>query len=228
LYIESVDLGLNHNGTAFFDDLGLTYNGDGSEQEVVSIIGGTDCLASGLTYECLGGYDAHYSVDRLQSNGSSLLFSSEDGFGRMFIKDDEGYNAISSSVLIASLASSDSLNIRAYLMAEMVNTFLGYNPSTSLRETISQVLKGSNYPNPFNSQTEIQYTLTESGLVTIDVFNISGEIVKHLVNEIHLPGCYSVTWEATNENGVLVNDGFYFYKVSQGGQTVTEKMVLLR
>jgi hypothetical protein len=228
LYIESVDLGLNHNGTAFFDDLGLMYIGDGSEQEVIDINGGADCLASGLTYECLGGYDAHYSVDRLQSNGSTLLFSSEDGFGRMFIKDDEGYNSISSSVLVASLASGDSLNIRAYLMAEMVNTFLGYNPSTSLRETISKVLQGNNYPNPFNGETEIQYALTESGLVTIDVYNLSGTIVRHLVNETLLPGSYSVAWDATNENGSLVEDGFYFYRISQGNQAITEKMVLLR
>ena len=228
LYIESVDLGLNHNGTAFFDDLGLMYIGDGGEQEVVKIKGGTDCLASDLSFFSLGGYDAHYSVDRLESNGSQLLFDSEDGYGRMFMKDDEGYNVISSSVLLASIASGDSLNLRAYLVAEMVNTFLGLNPSTSLSETISEVFNGKNYPNPFSRETEIKYTLTQSGLVTIDVYNLSGMIVKHLVNEMRLPGSYSVTWDATNHNGGLVEDGFYFYRISQGNQSVTEKMVFVR
>lgn len=228
LYIESVDLGLNHSGTAFFDDLGLTYIGDGDDQEIVKIKGGPDCLATDLTYFILGGYDPHYRVDRLGANGSDLLCSSEDGYGRMFIKEDEGYHAISSSVLMAAVASGDSLNLRSYLVAEMVNTFLGYNPSTSLREVLSGVLNGSSYPNPFSGETTIAYTLTEAGRVTIDVYDLSGKVVKRLVNDETLPGSYSVTWDATNDNGSLVDGGFYFFKVRQGNQSVTQKMVLLR
>jgi hypothetical protein len=228
LYIESVDLGLNHTGTEFFDDLGLTYIGDGDDQEIVKIKGGPDCLATDLTYFILGGYDPHYRVDRLGANGSDLLCSSEDGYGRMFIKEDEGYHAISSSVLMAAVASGDSLNLRPYLVAEMVNTFLGYNPSTSLREVLSGVLNGTSYPNPFIGETTIAYTLTEAGRVTIDVYDLSGKVVKRLVNDETLPGSYSVTWDATNDNGSLVDGGFYFFKVRQGNQSVTEKMVLLR
>jgi hypothetical protein len=228
LYIESVDIGINHTGTEFFDDLGLMYIGDGDEQEMVKIKGGPDCLATELTYFCLGGYDPHYSVDRLESYGSELLFSSEDGYGRMFIKEDEGYRAISSSVILAALASGDSLNLRAYLVSEMVNTFLGYNPSTSLKEVFSGLLDGYSYPNPFSGKTTIEYTLTEAGRVTIDVYDLSGKVVKQLVNNETLPGSYSVTWDATSDNGSLVNGGFYFFKVRQGNQSVTEKMVLLR
>jgi hypothetical protein len=219
---------LDHNGTAFFDDLGLMYIGDGSDQEIVKIKGNPDGMGSELNYFILGGYDPHYSVDRLGANGSDLLFSSEDGYGRMFIKEDEGYHAISSSVLLAAIASGDSLNLRSYLLAEMVNTFLGYNPSTSLREVFSGVINGTNHPNPFSGKTTIEYTLSETGRVIIDVYDLSGKVIKRLVNDDILPGSYSITWDATNENGTLVNDGFYFFKVSQGNQSVTEKMVLLR
>ncbi len=221
-------MGLDHNGTPFFDKLGLTYISDGAEQEVNQIDGSDDNLTHGLNYKYLGGYDPHYSVDRLDANGSELLFSSEDGFGRVFIKEDEGYHAISSSIVLGALASGDSLNLKAYLLAEMVNTFLGYNPSTSLQEVFSGLLDGSNYPNPFSRKTTIEYTLSESGRVTIDVYDLSGKVIKHLVNDEILSGSYSITWDATNENGTLVNDGFYFFKVSQGNQSVTEKMVLLR
>jgi hypothetical protein len=208
--------------------LGLTYIDDGSDQEVVKIKGGPDGMASGLNYFILGGFDPHYSVDRLGANGSDLLFTSEDGYGRIIIKEDEGYHAISSSVILAAVASGDSLNLRAYLVAEMVNTFLGYNPSTSLREVFSGVLNGNSYPNPFSGATTIKYTLTEAGRVTIDVYNLSGKVVKQLVNDETLPGSYSVTWDATADNGSLVEDGFYFFKVRQGNQSVTQKMVLLR
>jgi hypothetical protein len=228
LYIESVNLGLDHNGTTFFEDLGLMYAGDGSEQEVIKINGSKDNIASDLNYYCLGGYDPHYSVDRLESNGSQLLFNSEDGFGRMFIKEDAGYRAISSSIILGSLASGDSLNLKEFLLAEMVNTFLGYNPSTSVRELLSGLLNGSNYPNPFTGKTTIEYTLTEAGRVMIDVYDLSGKVVKRLVNDETLPGSYSVTWDATSDNGSLVDDGFYFFKVRQGNHSVTQKMVLLR
>jgi hypothetical protein len=221
-------LGLDHNSTAFFDKLGLTYVSDGAEQEIIQLDGNDDNLTHGLNYNYLGGYDPHYSVDGLSANGSELLFNSEDGFGRMFLKDDEEYHAISSSILLGAIASGDSLNLKAYLLAEMVNTFLGYNPSTSLQEVFSGLLNGSNYPNPFSGKTTIEYTLSEAGRVTIDVYDLSGKVVKRLVNDDILPGSYSITWDATNENGTLVNDGFYFFKVSQGNQSVTEKMVLLR
>jgi flagellar hook assembly protein FlgD len=97
-----------------------------------------------------------------------------------------------------------------------------------LREILSGVLNGTSYPNSFSGETTIAYTLTEAGRVTIDVYDLSGKVVKRLVNDETLPGSYSVTWDATNDNGSLVDGGFYFFKVRQGNQSVTEKMVLLR
>lgn len=204
------------------------YIGDGNEQEVIKVNGNEESIASGMEYYCLGGYDPHFSVDRLAANGSDLVFSSEDGYGRMFIKEDEGYRAVSSSIVLGSLASGDSLNLKTFLLAEIVNGFLGYNPSTSLQESISVLLNGSNYPNPFNGETTIQYTLSEAGRVTIEIYDLNGKVIKKLVNDDLLPGSYSVTWDATGENGNPVEDGFYFFKVRQGNHSVTEKMVLLR
>jgi flagellar hook assembly protein FlgD len=56
---------------------------------------------------------------------------------------------------------------------------------------------------------------------------VNGQVVKHLVNEKLLPGDYSVVWDATNANGNKVESGFYFYKISSGGKSQTEKMILL-
>ena len=229
LYIESVNIGANHNGTTFFDYLGLMYIGDGSEQEVAYINGDTNCCTSDLSFYYFGGYSPHYSLDRLDSaNGSELLFCSDEGYGRMFLNDNSTYKAISSSILMAAIASGDTLNIKPYLISEFVNHFLGYNPTTSLKENIANLFSGSNYPNPFTTETKIEYTLKEAGRVSIDVYNVSGQIVKQLVNEELLPGKYSVTWDATNNNGGKVKSGFYFYKINFGDFTKTEKMLLLR
>ena len=100
----------------------------------------------------MGGYDPHFSVDRLESNGSDLLFTSNDGHGRMFMMETDTYTAISSSIMLGAMQTGDSLNKKAYLVSEMVNFFMGYNPVTTLRENISAILNTGNYPNPFQSE----------------------------------------------------------------------------
>ncbi|MCD4684063.1 MAG: T9SS type A sorting domain-containing protein [Bacteroidales bacterium] len=228
-YIESVDIGLNHTGTTFFDYLGLMYINDGAEQEVVKLKSGPNNVFADLSYYYLGGYDPHYSVDRLESNnGSDLMFSSEDGYGRMFVNDNIAYKSIASSIIFGAFANGDTLSLRPFLVSEMVNFFIGYNPVTSLKENISQFISTGNYPNPFATDTRIEYTLNETGFVNIDVYNLKGQIVKQLVAEQKNPGDYYVIWDATNNIGSVVESGYYFYKISVGEYTQTEKMILLR
>jgi len=228
LYIESVDIGTNHNGTTFFDYLGLYYIGDGGEQEVITLKGGSNCLTGDLKFNYLGGYNTHYSVDKLETNGSDLLLTCNDGHGRMFIHDADSYKAVSSSILLGAILTGDSLNKKAYLLSEMVNCFMGYNPVTSLSENISAILNTGSYPNPFSTNTTIQYTLNTTGQVVINVYDVKGQVVRHLVGEEKLSGEYTIVWDATNDNGGLVKDGFYFYTITINNYTHTEKMILLR
>jgi hypothetical protein len=228
LYIESVDIGLNHNNTEFFDYLGLQFLGDGSEQEVVKLKGGPECLASYLTYFYEGGISPHYSLDRLESNGSQLLFSSDDGFGRMFIMETPVYRAVSSSILLGAMATGDSLNLKAYLVSELVNTFLGYNTSTALKETLSSLHSLPGYPNPFTDKTRIEFNLSEAGHVIAEVYDMGGKRVKQLINCELTQGVHSVIWDATNESGCSMQSGYYFCKIYIGDAVTTEKMILLR
>jgi len=228
LYIESVNLGKDHEGTSFFDYLGIQYIDDGGEQEVATLKGGGHPITTNQKFDYLGGYSPHYSIDRIEADESEKLFSSESGYGRMFINETAGYKAISSSILMGALRTDDSLNMKAYLISEMVNCFIGYNPVTSLKENIPAILNTGNYPNPFNGNTTIQYTLTEAGPVEINICNVNGQVVRHLVSEEKLPGEYNIVWDATNDFGGLVNDGFYFYTLSINNFSHTEKMIMLR
>ena len=228
LYIESVNIGYDYNTTTFFDYFGLTYVYDGDEQEVNSIKGGQDVFSNGLEYRYFGGHSPHYSLDRLEANGSELLFSSDDGYGRMFLNEQDNYKVISSSILLGALASGDTLNLKPYLISEMVNHFLGYNPVTSLKENIANLFSASNYPNPFSSETKIEYSVNKSGHVRIDVFNSSGRLVKCLFDGELNSGDYSVIWNGTDAKGSKAESGLYFYKISTGDLTKTEKMILLR
>ena len=85
-----------------------------------------------------------------------------------------------------------------------------------------------NFPNPFNPETTISFILKTDSHVIIDIYNIRGQKVKSLVNEIKTSGNHSVLWNGTNENGLSVSSGFYLYKMQTNNFVATRKMVLLK
>ena len=90
----------------------------------------------------------------------------------------------------------------------------------------------NNYPNPFNPVTNIAFSLCEPGHVTLEVYNIKGEKVRILVNEVHSAGNHVITWDGKNNTGKQVGSGLYFYKMisegNSGEYTSTKKMILLK
>ena len=85
-----------------------------------------------------------------------------------------------------------------------------------------------NYPNPFNPDTKICYTLPEGCHVKLSIYNLKGQRVKVLVDRFEAAGRKRVTWDGTNESGAQVASGVYFYKLEAGDFSSTKKMVLIR
>ena len=85
-----------------------------------------------------------------------------------------------------------------------------------------------NYPNPFNPTTSLRYDLPNDGLVNITVFDMTGRIVKTLVNGYQTAGFKSVQWNATNDRNEPVSAGLYLYTIQVGEFRKTKKMVLLK
>ena len=86
----------------------------------------------------------------------------------------------------------------------------------------------TNYPNPFNPTTIIEYNLATRSGVLLDVLNILGEPVKTLIDEVQSPGQHSVSWDGRDDSGAPVSSGIYFYRLRVGHQTATKKMILLK
>jgi len=84
------------------------------------------------------------------------------------------------------------------------------------------------YPNPFNTSTLISYSLSIRTHVKLEVFNLAGQKVASLVDEIQSPGRKSIMWEGLDDRGQPVSSGIYFCKISCNNLTKTERMALLR
>ena len=80
-----------------------------------------------------------------------------------------------------------------------------------------------NYPNPFNPVTTIKFAVQQSGPVTLNVYNISGQKVATLINNQLPAGTYSVTFD-----GSRLPSGIYFYQLTAGNHRATRKMILTK
>ncbi len=87
---------------------------------------------------------------------------------------------------------------------------------------------GGNYPNPFNPQTTIRYSVKNPSRVNITVYNLKGEKVRTLVNEHKGNGFYSAVWNGRDEAGKAVSSGVYLYRMQADGFSSTRRMILMK
>lgn len=80
-----------------------------------------------------------------------------------------------------------------------------------------------NFPNPFNAATQIRFDLPRSGRVRLDVYNVLGQHVTALIDDVLPAGSHAVAWTAES-----AASGVYFYRLQTEKATLTRKMVLLR
>jgi len=86
----------------------------------------------------------------------------------------------------------------------------------------------SNYPNPFNPETTISFSVTQnSDFVILEVYNIKGQKVKQLVSSQLSAGQHSVVWDGTDTNNKPVSSGIYMYQLKIDGKSIASKKCLL-
>ncbi len=85
-----------------------------------------------------------------------------------------------------------------------------------------------NFPNPFNPVTRVSFALREKGRVSLRVYDVSGRLVRILVDEIRDAGSYEAVWDGTNDEGRSTTSGIYFCRMEAGDYERTLKMVMLK
>ena len=93
---------------------------------------------------------------------------------------------------------------------------------------VSDYELSQNYPNPFNPETRINYAILENSVVTIEIFNITGQLIRTLINEYKAKGNYSVIWDGRDNAGRLVSSGIYLYRLQAGSFIQTRKMIFMK
>jgi len=80
-----------------------------------------------------------------------------------------------------------------------------------------------NYPNPFNPETTIEFTIPEKGSYNLSVYNILGQVVNELANDLYEAGYYKVTFDASK-----LASGIYIYRLSGNKANLLKKMVVVK
>ncbi len=86
----------------------------------------------------------------------------------------------------------------------------------------------SNYPNPFNSKTMINYSLPLPGSIKIEIYNISGQLVKKYDFADRPAGHGYIVWDATNDAGKDVGSGVYFARLTTNMNSISRNIVLMK
>jgi hypothetical protein len=86
-----------------------------------------------------------------------------------------------------------------------------------------------NFPNPFNAQTKISFSLAKPGKVQLVVFNLLGQTVNTLIDREMTADQHSIVWDGANAQGGIVASGTYFYRLKIGDDfEETRQMTLLK
>jgi hypothetical protein len=85
-----------------------------------------------------------------------------------------------------------------------------------------------NYPNPFNPSTKVVVGLPQTAPLEVAVYNILGQKVATLVNEVREAGYHTITWNGTTDAGLQVGTGVYFFRMNAGTYTAIRKVMMMK
>ena len=175
---------------------------------------------------------------QIQYTPGSFFIGSSDNKDELFLTHEEKELGV---YTIMAQPGQNKLAIPIEIRGRDASITISYKGITSQGEVAGKMTKSmtienipdefvlySNYPNPFNPTTKIDYGLPEVSNVKLVIYNILGREVTTLVNGVQDAGYKSITWHGTDAFGKNVGAGMYFYLIQAGEFRKVRKMVLLK
>jgi flagellar hook assembly protein FlgD len=96
------------------------------------------------------------------------------------------------------------------------------------REIPVEFSLGPNYPNPFNPTTSFVVGLPQSAPLSVGVYNMVGQKVRTLIDEVRPGGYFTVQWDGTTDDHQVAGSGVYFVRMASQSFSAVRKIVMLR
>ena len=110
----------------------------------------------------------------------------------------------------------------------VVDTQVTYENAVGMTAVPGQTRLLGNVPNPFNPTTTISFDLSERAPVRLEVFSVSGRLVRTLASGVHDAGNHEVVWDGRGDDGTSSSSGVYFYRLHSGETVESKRMTLIR
>ena len=222
------------------------HNGSASERQVMGVDG--DGVGDGF-HMYLAGVPSpqnQTSVDALVPDGSAGTVLNYAGSGWVRTDLVAGLKAQGDYKLVFFGFGFEGLNTGAqfheqpldrphFVMQRVLDWLQGHTDVPDFEEEHASIPKSielcQSYPNPFNPDTRIQFTVNSGRFplhTTLKIYNTRGQLVRTLVDEDKTGGDYVVLWDGRDKKGKAVSSGIYFYRLSAGSSSAVKKMVLLK
>ncbi len=195
-----------------------------------------------LTGEFVG--TAYFGTNTLTITGYKNIFTAKlDGMGNWLWavqaggdRDDSGYGIAvddTANVYLTGFfqesASFGPTVLTSYggkdIFIAKLSPGVGTDDDVQIPESAFQMM---NYPNPFNPETTVSYTLPAAGMVSLQICNSRGQMVRSLLHEEQPAGEHSLIWNGKDDSGHSVASGLYLCRIACNGNQETRKMLLLK
>ena len=202
---------------------------DSSGNSYVTGYFGETASFGSITLTSIGSWDIF--VAKLDSNGNWLGAIKAGGtiwdWGQSIAIDSEGNSYVTGffegsasfgNITLTSSGSSDIFVAKAYIPYDS-NDIVVVEGTTGL---------GTIYPNPFNPVANIPYNLSELSDADFYIYNVKGQLVRHINVGPQHPGYYQISWNGKDDNDKSCSSGIYYFIMKAGKQTFQRKAVLMK
>lgn len=172
--------------------------------------------------------------------GAKVEVTTLEGVQTRHLGADAGYMAQQPDVVHVGLGEATSAVVRVTWPSGLVQE----HPVTGVEHRIT-ITEGavtgvetpevplefslSSHPNPFNPSTEIRFALPEDARVTLEIFDVTGRLVRTLAGETAYPaGIHHLTWDGRDRTGRATASGLYFARILAGDHRASQRLVLLK
>ena len=171
--------------------------------------------------------EGRISLDSISTMVGDARFSPLNGMRipiEIYFHDNDGGELAEGRVGISPYNNNNAYQTpEAWTYTWIGNQFTTVSVDNDDGLLVDQFILYPNFPNPFNPSTTIQFSLNKDQLVSLNIYNLKGQLVETIINKKLKMGSHSVDWNASKHAS-----GMYIYQLQSIDNSVSQKMVLMK